>query len=169
MCSFYGWVIFHCVYVPQLLYPFICRWTSRLLLVIVNSAAMNTGVCVSSEVMVFSRYMPSSGIVETILDSWPCFPSSQYPAQFAPLWHAILEIILFLLSSYFYVCTFCTFITMSILHIFFSTRLTETRIMYLGLIYLVHVWNFSALQKAWHMVRTLQNLVTDGRDGDLIG
>ena len=25
------WVIFHCVYVPQLLYPFICRWTSRLL------------------------------------------------------------------------------------------------------------------------------------------
>ena len=28
---FYGWVIFHCVYVPQLLYPFICWWTSRLL------------------------------------------------------------------------------------------------------------------------------------------
>ena len=23
--------IFHCVYVPQFLYPFICRWTSRLL------------------------------------------------------------------------------------------------------------------------------------------
>ena len=31
MCSFYGWVIFHCIYVPQLLYPFICWWTSRLL------------------------------------------------------------------------------------------------------------------------------------------
>ena len=28
---FNGWVIFHCVYVPQLLYPFICWWTSRLL------------------------------------------------------------------------------------------------------------------------------------------
>ena len=28
---FYSWVIFHCVYVPQLPYPFICRWTSRLL------------------------------------------------------------------------------------------------------------------------------------------
>ena len=28
--SFYGWVIFHCIYVPHLLYPFICRWTSRL-------------------------------------------------------------------------------------------------------------------------------------------
>ena len=31
MRSFYGWVILHCVYVPQLLYSFICRWTSRLL------------------------------------------------------------------------------------------------------------------------------------------
>ena len=29
--SFYGWVIFHCIYVPHLLYPFICRWTLRLL------------------------------------------------------------------------------------------------------------------------------------------
>ena len=28
---FYSWVIFHCVYVPQLYYPFICLWTSRLL------------------------------------------------------------------------------------------------------------------------------------------
>ena len=26
-----GWVIFHCVYVLQLSYPFICWWTSRLL------------------------------------------------------------------------------------------------------------------------------------------
>ena len=29
--SFYGWVIFHCIYVPHLLYPFICWWTFRLL------------------------------------------------------------------------------------------------------------------------------------------
>ena len=28
---FNGWVILHCVYVPQLSYPFVCRWTSRLL------------------------------------------------------------------------------------------------------------------------------------------
>ena len=28
---FYGWVIFHCIYELQLLYPFICWWTSRLL------------------------------------------------------------------------------------------------------------------------------------------
>ena len=26
-----GWVIFHCICRPQLLYPFICRWTPRLL------------------------------------------------------------------------------------------------------------------------------------------
>ena len=28
---FNGWVILHCVYVPQLSYPFICWWTPRLL------------------------------------------------------------------------------------------------------------------------------------------
>ena len=26
-----SWVIFHCVYVPQLSYPFVCQWISRLL------------------------------------------------------------------------------------------------------------------------------------------
>ena len=25
------WLIFHCIYVPHLLYPFVCRWTFRLL------------------------------------------------------------------------------------------------------------------------------------------
>ena len=49
----------------QLFYPFICQWTSRLLdvLAIVNSAAMNIGVCVFHSVMVFSGSIPSSGIV----------------------------------------------------------------------------------------------------------
>ena len=28
---FYGWVILHCIYVPHLLYPFLCWWTFRLL------------------------------------------------------------------------------------------------------------------------------------------
>ena len=28
---FNGWVIFHCIYVPHLLYPFLCWWTFRLL------------------------------------------------------------------------------------------------------------------------------------------
>ena len=29
--SLKSWVMFHCIYVPQFLYPFICNWTSRLL------------------------------------------------------------------------------------------------------------------------------------------
>ena len=27
---FFLWLIFHCMYVPHLLYPFICRWTLKL-------------------------------------------------------------------------------------------------------------------------------------------
>ena len=53
-----------CIYVPHLLCPFLCWWTFRLfhVLAIVNSAAMNIGVHVSFWIMVFSGYMPSSGI-----------------------------------------------------------------------------------------------------------
>ena len=66
---FYGWVIIHCIYIPHLLYPFICRWTFRLLplpwlLYCKYSAAMNIGVCVSFQVsvFVFFRHIPRSGI-----------------------------------------------------------------------------------------------------------
>ena len=56
--------MFHCIYVPHLLYPFVCRWEFRLLhdLAIVNSAAVNIGVHASFWIMVFSGYMPRSGI-----------------------------------------------------------------------------------------------------------
>ena len=30
-CSFYGWVILHCIYVPHLLHTFLCWWAFRLL------------------------------------------------------------------------------------------------------------------------------------------
>ena len=62
---FYGWVIFHCIYVPYLLYPFFYRWTFRCFhdLNIVNSAAMNIGVHVSFWIMVFFGYMPRSRII----------------------------------------------------------------------------------------------------------
>ena len=64
--SFYGWVIFYCIYMPHL-YPFICRWTYRWLprlgyLAIVNSPAVNTVLYVFFQIIIFSRYMPSSGI-----------------------------------------------------------------------------------------------------------
>ena len=55
---------FHYIYLPQLTYPFICQWTSRLLpCSIINSAAMNIGVHVSFSIMVSSGYVPSSGIM----------------------------------------------------------------------------------------------------------
>ena len=61
---FYGWVIFHCIYVPHLLYPFLCWWTFRLLPCpgYWNCAAVSTGVHVSFLITVFSRYMPRSRI-----------------------------------------------------------------------------------------------------------
>ena len=53
----------HCVYVPQLSYPFVC-WCRRCfhVLAIINSAAMNIGVHVSLSILVSSVCMPSSGI-----------------------------------------------------------------------------------------------------------
>ena len=64
-CSFYVWVVLHCVYVPHiphLLNPFICQRTLRLFPCLSYSAAMNIGVHVSSSMKVLSGYMPSSGI-----------------------------------------------------------------------------------------------------------
>ena len=54
----------HCVYVPYL-YPALCWWKFRLLPysgTIVNSASVNTEVCVSFGIMVFSECMPRGGI-----------------------------------------------------------------------------------------------------------
>ena len=47
--SFNGWVIFHCMYVPHLLYSSLCWWTlgSFHVLAVANSTAMNTGVLAS--------------------------------------------------------------------------------------------------------------------------
>ena len=63
---FYGWVLFRCIYVPHLLYPFICWLTYRLFprLGYCKSTAVDTEVHVSLwiRVFIFSRYMPRSGI-----------------------------------------------------------------------------------------------------------
>ena len=60
---FYCRVIFHCVDIPHLLYPFISGWTRSCFHVVttVNNAAMNTEVHVSFQIRIFSRYMPRSG------------------------------------------------------------------------------------------------------------
>ena len=62
--SFYGWIIFHCVDVPHLPYPFLCQWTSGCfhVLATVKSAVVNIGVHVSFSILVSSGYMPCSGI-----------------------------------------------------------------------------------------------------------
>ena len=63
--SFYDWVVFHCIYVPRLLYPLICQWTFRLfLLAIVNSVAMNTLGCMSFFFCLFFLYC--SGFCHTL-------------------------------------------------------------------------------------------------------
>ena len=55
---FYGWVIFHCIYVTHL-HLFIFRWTVRLLLCLARCEQ-----CYSehSQIIVFSGYLPRSGI-----------------------------------------------------------------------------------------------------------
>ena len=55
-CYFFDWVIFHCIYVPHSLYPFLCWWTHLgclHVLAIVNSAAMNIRKHISFKIMVF--------------------------------------------------------------------------------------------------------------------
>ena len=62
--SFWGWVIFHYIYVPHLLYPFIYWWTFKCfhVLAIVNSAAFSIRLHVFLQIIVLSVYMPRSGI-----------------------------------------------------------------------------------------------------------
>ena len=64
MYSFSGWVVVHCVYVPQLSYPFICDGHLGCfhVLATINNAAMNIGIHVSLSLLVSSVCMPSSGI-----------------------------------------------------------------------------------------------------------
>ena len=73
MHSFNSWVIFHCVYVPQMSYPFICWWTLCCIhiLAIINSAVVNTGVRVSLSILVSLACMPSSGIAGSYDSSFP--------------------------------------------------------------------------------------------------
>ena len=61
---FNGWVIFYCVNVPQLSYPFVCWWTSRLLpwSGCYRQGCDNIGVHVSLPIVVSPVCMPSSGI-----------------------------------------------------------------------------------------------------------
>ena len=63
---FYGWVVFHCLYVPYLLYPFFCWWTFQWLpcLGIVNTAAMNTGVHIFFELWLSPKRRPGVELLD---------------------------------------------------------------------------------------------------------
>ena len=56
-----------CMYIPHLLYPFICHGPLGCfhILAIANSAGMNIGVQVSFWIMAFSVYMSRSGVAES--------------------------------------------------------------------------------------------------------
>ena len=79
MCSFLWLSIFHCVYV-QVLYPFICRWTSRLFPCppIANSSAMNNEIHVSFSILVSSGYKPRSDIAGSYGGFIPSFLRNLY-------------------------------------------------------------------------------------------
>ena len=59
--SFYGWIIFHCVYLPHL-FTHLSVSGHFHVLSIVNSTAVNIGLHTSFLIRVFSRYMPRRGI-----------------------------------------------------------------------------------------------------------
>ena len=63
--SFNGWVIFHPIYVPHLLYPFLYQWTLRLLPCLgycKQYCNEHWGAFIISSHMFFSEYMPKRGI-----------------------------------------------------------------------------------------------------------
>ena len=63
----YGWVIFHGTYTCHIFthWPVGGHLGCFLVLAIVNSAAVNLGVPVSFQIIVFSGYMPHSGSAES--------------------------------------------------------------------------------------------------------
>ena len=63
MTLFYGCTAFQCAHGPHLPDPFVCGHLGCSgVLAVVNRDAMNTGVCVSFPMMVFSRDTPRSGV-----------------------------------------------------------------------------------------------------------
>ena len=66
---FNGWIMLHCVYVPQLSYPFVCWWTSRFLSCpgYYKQCCDEHWVHVSLSILVSSVCVPSSGIVTGLI------------------------------------------------------------------------------------------------------
>ena len=72
---FNSWVIFHCVYVTQLSYPFVCWWTSRLL--------PCPGYCKQCcDEYWGTRVSFSSGFLSVYAQQWDCWVIRQFYFQF---------------------------------------------------------------------------------------
>ena len=72
---FESWVIFHCVYVPQLSYPFTCRWTSRLL--------PCPGCCKQCCSEHWATHVSfNSGFLSVYAQQWNCWVVWQFYSQF---------------------------------------------------------------------------------------
>ena len=61
---FNDWIVFHCMYVPHLLYPFLCRWVLKLLpcLGYCKQCCCEFWDACILHIIFFSGYMPRSGI-----------------------------------------------------------------------------------------------------------
>ena len=81
---FYSWVIFHCVHVPQLPYPFVCRWTSRLL-----PCPSYCKQCCSEHWG--TRVSFSSGFLGVYAQQWDCWVIWQFCFQFLRNLHTVLH------------------------------------------------------------------------------
>ena len=115
--SFHGWVVLHCTYMPHLLYPFTCQWTSRLFPCLgycKMSAVMNIGVHVSFWMKFFSGYMPRSGIVGLYGNT--IFSLIRNLLIFCYL---LLCILYFSHLQYIYPCVICLYIYRFYIHAYF--------------------------------------------------
>ena len=84
MILFNGWVIFHCVYVPQLSYPFVYQWTSRLLpcpSYCKQCCNERWGICVSF----------NSGFLSVNAHQWDCWIVWQFYFQVLRNLHTVLH------------------------------------------------------------------------------
>ena len=81
---FNSWVIFHCVYVPQLSYPFVCWWTSVLL------------PCPSYCKQCYNKHWGTcvffnSGLLSVCAQQWDCWVVWQFYFQFLRNCHTVLN------------------------------------------------------------------------------
>ena len=81
---FNSWVIFHFVYVPQLSYPFICWWTSRLLPCpgyCKQCCDEHWGICVSF----------NSGFLSVYAEQWDCWSYGSSISSFLKNLYTVLQ------------------------------------------------------------------------------